>query len=484
MNRAPGAGAFAVDRAAAARTSEGSASSSAIRIVCAAVLLAAWQLPRLQDVGFSVRAQIVALFPLGLVVAGALASKSTPWKLPSRTALVLFGLGGVFIEIALFRSVGEFGTLRAALSQTVQFCAIAAVGGLLFWVDGDENRDRSAQLLMLIAGGYVCVNLVLYYAGVTSPLEKGTEGTARLASILGVERARMYFPLGDGANDFGNIAGAALLAGLMLAFARIALMWRALGLVAAAAGVIAIFGTDTRAAFISAIGVAALITVVPRRRLVLATIVASLLTIAIPIVAGLSSSGFDVGDQLQIISRGVEDFSTMNGRVTIWGAGVNLALSGQPGLFGYGAYGHDVSGVSEEYRSLFDIEIDQTVTLHNTALQYVVDSGYVGLLVVVALVLVALRTQLRLVSSNQRASRVPIALLIYFLLSSMTEALGTIYHPESMAVVMLVIMASLSRVDVAAPPVKSPLTPMVRRTRLRPAPSTAQQLAFTEASEH
>ncbi len=418
-----------------------------LRAVLAMILLVSWKLPIVlssEEGGLFARA--VKLSPLLFVLGGLFMSRRTLWVWPSRSALILLGLAAVIIEVALIRSItSSILTAREVIQMTAEWATFVAIGATLFWDDADRDRQQAGRLLVTVIGGYVGANVLLDQIGLVNPSPLREVGDAQLLSLIGLHQARTLYPIADGVNNFGIISGAALLAGILLCFSpKASIPWRIIGFGTFVAGVLAIVGTDSRGAFLAAVVVAIAIGLAPRRAMWIVTAAAVVAALSIPLAITGVGAGVDVGDRFQVFSRKNEDIATLNNRNKIWEAGLAVVLSGEAGLFGYGAFGHVVSGASVAYRDVFGSVDEASMTFHNTAIQYFVDTGYAGVLVIAALAMVALRRQIRLIAEFNSASRIPMALLLYLLVAGASEAVGTIYHRESMALVILVVMASVS----------------------------------------
>ena len=98
---------------------------------------------------------------------------------------------------------------------------------------------------------------------------------------------------------------------------------------------------------------------------------------------------------------------------------------------GYGAFGHVISGVSVAYAYRFPGQgIAALVSTHSFAFSTLLDTGWIGLLVVVALLTITLSGLASQVEKSQSvAATAVLAVLVYFTLAGFTESTPTIYGP-------------------------------------------------------
>jgi O-antigen ligase len=155
------------------------------------------------------------------------------------------------------------------------------------------------------------------------------------------------------------------------------------------------------------------------------------------------------------LSRTGNDVVTATGRLYIWRPVISfLEHPHAEQLIGYGANGQVTSGVSASYAYLFmsdqTVSNPTTVTTHNIVLQTILDYGYIGLVVIGALVAVAV-TRLWRASRRYPASPFPavLALFTVIMLNGMTEALPS-YTFLDVLVPVLVIMG-ISCTELASP---------------------------------
>jgi O-antigen ligase len=76
--------------------------------------------------------------------------------------------------------------------------------------------------------------------------------------------------------------------------------------------------------------------------------------------------------------------------------------------------------------------------VHNALLQYMLDSGYLGILVMTGFIWACLR-RLRLgIRASVPHVHILFALLLYVVVTGITEASATIYHQESLALLFFI----------------------------------------------
>ena len=316
----------------------------------------------------------------------------------------------------------------------------------------DERiRDAALFAVCLSPSVLALANLVLWTVGVESPQHLYDEiATGRMASWFGIDMQRVLFPLARGINSYGAIAGLGIAGALSTALApSVGTVLRLAASFLAVTSTMVVIMCDSRAAFVFgfasaiAVAVASRVGVVRHGRLAIplmpalpAIVLSSLLLIAdTPIGAALS--------------RRPGDIESATSRVSFWTGAVAHMSQPQPLHFiGWGQYGQAGSGVSDAYADMFtSYEADaELMSLHNSTLQLVFDVGYLGLFIVMAVLwrtwgwLSSPRTRTSLASSGPM-----MATLLFVLLEGATEATLSLYFPEVLMLVTIVI--SMNRID-------------------------------------
>jgi O-antigen ligase len=359
-------------------------------------------------------------------------------------ALYLFIVGVAMVRGA---DVGVYSAHSAVLDWLV--LGGLALFGVTFCASAQTGRSLSTRLALVAysPAAYVAANVFLRATRHSLPFSlpvapTDVQGTTdELLGLVGIHAARISFPLALGVNNFGAIAGAGFAAAVLLGL-RTRRPPRILSALAAVLCLYGVLATDSRAPLFLALAVILLFIV--RKRIRAAKGLAVIVPLSpVLLLAGLSfvsGSGF-----LGRLSRQSGDLSTGNNRLYIWRAvfGVIGQANGHL-IFGYGGFGQVKSGVAYQYAYIFgDSLASQSHSAHNIALQTVLDSGYSGLFVLVAVVIAALRVLERsLRVTPQSAVQAAMALLLVTILSGATEALPSYLFPDTLALFVFVLAAA------------------------------------------
>ena len=288
---------------------------------------------------------------------------------------------------------------------------------------------------------YLAINLILYATGISGE----SKGDSMMLNALGVESSRVSFALSDGWNSYGVISGAAIVVSLLL-FAHkktrgsdIILTYGLFIL-----GVVSVLAVDSRGAlFISLLTVMIIrISLVVNSALlkyfvILLPFLPFLILLIMPMLLELSLMG--------IISRNPDEMFNFNGRLIIW----QSALSMYDGLslnlvLGHGMYGHYIMGVTDDVlKSMLDIgmtiEEPGDLSMHNSYLQYLVDKGIIGFIVLYSLLLGVVSKLLRLHTEYPEYKfDVLLGLVVYYITISNFEVAASIDH-ESFVLLVLIL---------------------------------------------
>ena len=420
-------------------------------------------------VGYTADEGFVTLLPFTIAIAWML--RQPRRQADRRLTLLIAGFIGL-LAIALYRGkgagVGTGGT-REILVQLGSVMVISAFGVLLF-TTAQAKAETWWRLIAvaLTPAVYVGSNVMLRFAGFSATevdpnaVSYATGTSAKTLALIGVNIKREALPMNPSINGMGVVAAVGLVAAATLAL-RTKGLERRVGVIGAGMCLVALLLTDTRAALILAIIVIALMAIIKRTR------VALLLAIVIPfsswIVTAVLSFLSTVG-WVTPLSRGTKDVSTGNGRTIIWHAAQHqFGMSDIfHTLFGFGANGQVTSGASQQYAYLFEaIPNPLLVHVHNLGLQMLLDTGVVGLVLLLITIVLAVA---RLERINKISPRGPVAALVggilMLFLTGATEPSPTYRTQDTLVFAMLLLSAAAG---LAMQPVDVPVT--VRRRRAK-----------------
>lgn len=280
--------------------------------------------------------------------------------------------------------------------------------------------DTFATAVYLLAL-YCAANLVLWAMGVTSPIfQISTEERGVLAGLFGLDVNRVLFPMGWGVNNFSMVSGVALAAGIV----KYSKQKRPLDLaLLVIAPFLCCLLADSRAALFGGILAGVMAGRFPR--------MSTKALVAFWVLGSAVVFFSEAGPLFSFGQREASASGTFTGREVIWAAGLLEFTSFQwEHVFGYGQFGQFESGAYQLYEMLFQGYSDrpELISLHNAYLQVAMDSGYVGLAVLVAFIVAATRalSRHRDVAWTYQAA---LAALIFLAMDGLTEVSLSLYQP-------------------------------------------------------
>jgi hypothetical protein len=309
------------------------------------------------------------------------------WLFVTLTAVsyVRFGLA----PIAPFTSRSIYGlAAMLVLATGFAYCALLAPMSPAL----QRTRRRCALFGPVV---FTEVNLLLYVGGFKLPTD-ATQGTttanpAEILGWLGIHANRVSFPLSPGVNGAGVAAAVSLVICVLLTRGaqRSTCRWPLAGAVASLAVILL---ADSRGALVFAILAVVLSSIHVRRAA--ARVLPVTLVFAPAIILFVVGH---LGSLTPTLSRTPGDFVTATGRETIWDNVVRfLSQAHVQDLFGYGAYGQTRTGIGWQDAYLFPgQQYPEFFSVHSLALQTILDSGWIGLGVLVWFLSVALSAALR-----------------------------------------------------------------------------------------
>jgi O-antigen ligase len=158
-------------------------------------------------------------------------------------------------------------------------------------------------------------------------------------------------------------------------------------------------------------------------------------------ILGLLSNSF-----VAVAVQGRGALATGSNRLYIWKPILNLLSHFDAAqIFGYGAFGQITSGATQGYLYLFR-GYTYVPAAHNFVLQTTLDIGYVGLIIVIGLMVVSIRSFAEVSKLGDLGASALLAGTVYLVLAGFTEAAPTIYSTEAFFFFILLLMAG-SRVS-------------------------------------
>jgi hypothetical protein len=320
-------------------------------------------------------------------------------------------LGFIVLMFVGLLYAGVVGSREWVLSSAE---AILLLVLFFFWVTilavAQQHPDGLSRVLhgfFISIFIYLSINIIAVFVGFESggQLARYTREFDALFNPGGV---RTQFPLAQGGQFFAIIAGTAVI----LSIYKLRGPGRGdrlLGLIGGTLGVLVLMGQSARAPLMALVLVLAYWVVWKRAGRVLTPLLIAFL-VAMPMAFVYTDAGGYLNDILALvgldISRSEGDVASLSNRDVIWSAALNhmfLEAAWTNALHGYGAYGHVASGLSEEYRWLFEHSYAdlEHPTLHSSYVQVFVDYGVLGVLLLIGLLFVAGR-RLRTMMLRQR----------------------------------------------------------------------------------
>ena len=396
-------------------------------------------------------------------IVGVLFLVAILWALPQQrrnafasvSACLLF-IFVADIAVALFRgaSDGDYKNVTAAAGSTALYVMVVALGilGITTARDGRE-RDRRIFAILLAPVAYATVNGVMSAAGITNPGTDpailGNLGTpSQLLGFIGIHSTRVIFPLASSVNLYSVLEASSFAAMAVLLIRSSSGVSKRVAWFGLLIGVVEVAMGDSRATFVCAFVVIVLFL---RRRFVGWPWIA----LAIPLLPLLVVGGLHlISDSgiVSVLSRGavgqsnVGSFTTGTGRLYIWQGAWDVIKHFQLNdVIGWGAAGQVASGASVHYLFVFPHDpLGYTAFTHDLPLQVVIDEGYIGLAILIAVVyrtFLLLKRHLRARPDSPAIGMV--AMLLVIILSGATEVTPTYYAEEVLVMTLLIAGAAV-----------------------------------------
>lgn len=380
--------------------------------------------------------------------------------------------------IAPISSRTMFGlALMLTIVTAFAFCALLAPADAL-------TRRRRLLCALFSPVCFATLNVGLYIVGFHFPIVqseaelKVKNGSAQLLGFIGIHTTRATLPLSPGLNGAGEAAALTLVICAVLAYrSRGRLRW--ISILGVMVGIVSVLLTDSRGPLAYALLALIILLSLPRWAKRAVAIVPILLPITPAIILFVTSH---LGSLSESLNRnpGKGSFETATGRSTIWSIVAQfLSHPHAEDLIGYGAYGQVRSGVGYQYAYLFSYKAHPEFTsVHNIALQTILDMGYIGLALFLLFLVVAINSaRVAYQATGTPESMALVGALIALSLFGASEAL-----PGLAGVYLLVSAVVLACAAIRLPPRLKPksvdhaMTPYLR-ANAPPWSAAAQALA-------
>jgi len=370
---------------------------------------------------------------------------------------------GPIVVITIFTAVLMPSIVRAmgvsySLSNVVANLGILVLIPLSFVLSMIQAKTQDDRQLILNAAFlslplFVTVNVVALAAGISNPNRAEAsemlmdERMNQTLALVGISMMRTSFPIASGTNVFGAVAALSTLICLYYTvYSRGAPRWFALAVLPV--NIAALILTDARGATAATILCAMMAGWALRNPLRIRLLyIPVLLT---PFFPSIAYRLFDLANNSSALSFLVRSgtqgarLGVGTGRGEIWNYLTTRYQDFQwEHLIGYGAFGHVSSRLSAGYAWIFN---DMGVTLmgsHNSFLQYLIDTGYLGAIIWLALLLMFVYHSEQLVrSATPKAYKAVIVSFTFLLIvQSQTETFGTLYTPEILTFLTIALLA-------------------------------------------
>jgi O-antigen ligase len=106
--------------------------------------------------------------------------------------------------------------------------------------------------------------------------------------------------------------------------------------------------------------------------------------------------------------------------------------------------GQQISGISNTYASQFSSwAFPESVTAHNFGLQIIIETGYLGLTMVIIIISIMLSSLGSCsIKTNDKTVKILFFILTYLMFTGITESVFTLGHPETQSIFMLIFAAT------------------------------------------
>jgi O-antigen ligase len=278
---------------------------------------------------------------------------------------------------------------RVMLGLAIMLFLVALLGFFAMLAPMSEATRRARLRCVLFSPVvFTMLNLALYLVGFHLPTTTAlpasgsppSNGAAEVLGLLGIGASRASLPLTAGIDGAGAIAALSLVVCVFLAGRNGPPRSRRFALAGLVCSIVTILLVDSRGPLVWAVIALALMAALPWLRRGIGA-----LPLALPFAPAIILFVLGkLGAFSATFSRGTStttDFVSATGREQVWSIIINFLshINGEL-IYGWGAYGQARSGVSYRYAYLFAGQPNpQFFSAHNVVLQIILDTGLIGL---------------------------------------------------------------------------------------------------------
>ncbi|MGA0608367.1 O-antigen ligase family protein [Phenylobacterium sp. VNQ135] len=290
---------------------------------------------------------------------------------------------------------------------------------------------------------------------------------SQILSLVGLSQRRLTVTLAvTGANTIGIVSAASSFLALHVAIAYPKLRW--VFVPVSGISLFALILTDARGPLLVLLLAMGCYALMSRRALALvaASAVAFAPFSALALNALLAGPGSLAAESITRSTTRAGELGAGTGRPIIWEAGFRWVETLRPEqMFGSGLFGHVSNGVFRDFLWIFDGRTLST-SMHNYALQMIMDVGYFGLLASLVMLLATFGVLARSSAVEPQNAKGIMAFLLLIQLCGYTEVVGGPYHFEVYIMLLGVVSAVAALPSPAQRAHKGPGTSRGRRGSL------------------
>ncbi|MBC7405208.1 MAG: hypothetical protein H7252_05945 [Cytophaga sp.] len=300
------------------------------------------------------------------------------------TILIVLTLVVVIADLrSLFAGASSFGEVVGNLQRYI----LLFLFFLSIWLTTPNQNIHHILLALLMSPGVlVLVNLILFAVGVGNQAADDVRASglqSSLLSIIGISSPRVVFPLTNGINGFGSLAGMAVVIGVLGSHIKKNGYLTIFHIIATMGALIAIAMLDSRGALAAAV-LTCILLILFKNIAYKHTFKIIIFSGTLPFLILLVLPYLPISDAINMVSRQSSfdaGHALLTGRPLVWDAAWRELSQLMPLHFiGFGTHGQSISGVSSYYGyQIGGGRHALRMHLHNFDLQTIFDIGYFGL---------------------------------------------------------------------------------------------------------